>query len=1384
MGPGARLARALPPLGALSSPALPPPALPGPVLRRAALLRLQPPIGNAGRPRCCATCVGGPHGAAAGGPGHHGHPAGAHPPGHSHGHATAAGQSPIAAAVASAAELLPHQGILENFVHHNPLHALENMTFQGAIDRVLELQSYRSPGKRVELLADVDPRKRASEALADLCSAFLDRGAAKWVPKFRDRGFLHFFARLEDLGPRAPWRAHARELAEKILAARIGEDGDGAAAVRFAEAIVEENLAFFGIPSQDTHRAVLAMLMDLPGWSGMFHRMETHPSEAPAGTRVIFMEYVAVQSIMQRSSMEALARHSGWNPDWQPFGEWLAQADPIRPKKQLNSVQHASAVAYLDQSSERREALENEIETSLLQAIGSKGLPPALPYGPAAAAAAATDSAASNPPLAAASPATASAAAPLPRPKLQMYTCIDDRECSLRRHVEAEDPGAIQTFGVAGFFGVPIRYRPADGRDEMVLAPEGQNPNAELVEGEERSHEGEVRAYNRRRRVVAWFAQAWERMSFSPSGSLVLSAFAPFSLARLVLTGYSPDTKQKVRDWFNRTFLPKPHTDFDLPFTADRAAALLARTFKSMGADRRWAPLVLVLGHGASSVNNPYAAAYNCGACGGREGGPNARVFARMANDPAVRAHLRDAHGIPVPDDTVFVGGAHNTTVDTVEYFDEDDIPASHAAAFAEVKGIVGRALGENALERCHRFLLAKNITTPEAALRHVWTRSIDPAEVRPELNHASNAAVVVGRRDLTKGSFFDRRVFLPSYDPGADDAAGTNLEGVLAPALIVCSGINLEYLFSTISADRHGSGTKTPLNVVGNIAVLQGTSGDLRTGLPSQMTEMHAPVRALFVVDAPTARVEAVLGRREELRRLVHNEWVRLVVRDPDTGVFYRYHDGAYSEASEHLAAPPVPLRTRYQIQREYGLRVARREALMYNASVAGMAAATVLPIWLWGPVAMNPYGMAVAACAALLSFPVLAFSKRYLHGEFMFGRFASLSAALLLGFNMVATAPSLEHTMLGWSLFGFASTFLIGSYNDRPTVRNNATFAFAAYRISDFALLTAATFAATGHQNLAVVSAGLLVAALWKSSQFPLTGLFVRSMEGPTPTSALGYAGLSAHVGVVLLAGTMPYWYPFEWARITLASLGLFTAGYSTLVAKIRSDRKGSVARATSATLGLIFVTLAAGYPAVALLMALGHAAFRMIQILRAPNVIADSQFLRAALGKMPWPRVVPDRLYRFVWALRRIDNDVHLLSVLNWIGGHLHLPSARKLSKLQQWALTAVGVVIAGAPFTPLSHGLEEWLMHTLPEHTFVAVMVMVAHFGLSVVVIRYLLTQVLSARRFRRSSALALPQALAQQKVPAPGAVAKAGDMVRPSAGPVNGTQVVDMTKAAK
>lgn len=142
-------------------------------------------------------------------------------------------------------------------------------------------------------------------------------------------------------------------------------------------------------------------------------------------------------------------------------------------------------------------------------------------------------------------------------------------------------------------------------------------------------------------------------------------------------------------------------------------------------------------------------------------------------------------------------------------------------------------------------------------------------------------------------------------------------------------------------------------------------------------------------------------------------------------------------------------------------------------------------------------------------------------------------------------------------------------------------------------------------------------------------------------------------------------------------------------------------------------------------------------MVQILRAPNAIADAVSLRSALGYAPWPRLVPDWLYKVAWTLYRVDTDFHLLSLLQRLSGLLHISKPLALSRVQQWALTVIGVVVAGAPFTPLAHGLDEAIVHLLHSSPWAAAGLMLSHFAVSVMTVRFIFVSVLTSQRFRRT-----------------------------------------------
>jgi hypothetical protein len=342
-------------------------------------------------------------------------------------------------------------------------------------------------------------------------------------------------------------------------------------------------------------------------------------------------------------------------------------------------------------------------------------------------------------------------------------------------------------------------------------------------------------------------------------------------------------------------------------FTGEEQVLYIETGLRTMGLTGPFARLVLLCGHRSTSTNNPYAAALDCGACGGSPGGPNARVFAMLANKPTVRAMLRE-RGIDIPEDTWFMAAQHDTTTDEVEILDECDCPETHGEDLLRLRRDLAEAGARQAQERCGRLPGSPAGLSPRAALRHVERRSADLAQVRPEWGLSSNAAFIVAHRSLTLGLDLGGRVFLHSYD-WRRDAGGTALEIIMTAPLIVGEWINMEHYFSTVDNKVYGSDSKVIHNVVGGFGVMLGSGGDLQTGLPRQTVmageaRYHDPLRLLAVIEAPTDRIGEIIRRHHTLQQLFDNGWVNLVALDPLAGSFLRYREGGGWEPFEGGAA------------------------------------------------------------------------------------------------------------------------------------------------------------------------------------------------------------------------------------------------------------------------------------------------------------------------------------------------------------------------------------------------------------------------------------------------------------------------------------------------
>jgi uncharacterized protein len=805
---------------------------------------------------------------------------------------------------------LPSQQALKDFIHHNSLHAFQHMKFYDAIFKAskifgfqvhLQLTEYREMNKtgriRNDVLEMVIANKKGKDAVAEwkqklisneydvinyprigqlrkyrkdiyhfdldnsvhpllfriLC-VFLDQGIAVEDFPVANKTFIESIRELEKNGFASFFKTKAVQ--QKFLSGKYS-------ITELLKAIIgkEEYFEQYLFDQQFAHH----------GWSGFVSAVEDNPQTLLDRKLITLKELIEFELLME---LDALNDRFG--SKWQPLTHHVT-VPPLDlladlPKTEFAEVielwQDAFEWSYYDSvlkgillagakisdrhilmNSNTKQEQSNGSAKILRLGVGGSG-------------------------------------------GFQAIFCIDEREDSIRRHIEAVDKGC-ETFGAPGFFGVEFYFQQQGSKFYDKLCPAPVTPKYLIKEFDAKEPRKSEPIYTK---LTHGFF----------TGFILSLTYGFWALGKKMQMMFSPKMSPAISNAYGHmdrqsglTIENKSTNDVEnglqIGYTIDEMVTRAENFLRGIALVKEFAPIVYIVAHGSSSANNPHHGAHDCGACSGRPGATNARVQAFILNHKKVREILA-AKGIHIPASTQFVGSMHDTAADVIGYYDEEILNEKNFQQHVINKQSFETALNLNAKERSRRFASINTKQRLEQVRKDIHDRSVSLFEPRPELGHGTNTLAIIGRRQTTKGLFLDRRAFLNSYD-FSTDPDGSILTAVMRPIGLVCGGINLEYYFSRVDNIKMGAGTKLPHNVMGLFGVANSSDGDLRPGLPWQMIEVHDPVRLLVIVEHKPEIVLKAVQSSPEVFEWYKNEWVHIIALHPEEKQFYYFRNGVFEK-------------------------------------------------------------------------------------------------------------------------------------------------------------------------------------------------------------------------------------------------------------------------------------------------------------------------------------------------------------------------------------------------------------------------------------------------------------------------------------------------------
>jgi len=483
------------------------------------------------------------------------------------------------------------------------------------------------------------------------------------------------------------------------------------------------------------------------------------------------------------------------------------------------------------------------------------------------------------------------------QPKVQAIFCIDVRSEVFRRNLELADSG-IETLGFAGFFAFPINFVPIAHQTGEAQCPALLTAGSTIHEVIKNPTDNQ--AAFQYRTISHQVSQVWK--SFKSGAITCFSFVSPIGLSYLpkLFTdsyGITRPVPNPEKAGLNEHLNAAKSISLEYKSTENQTVGIplqqqitmAKNALVAMSLRDELGKMVLIVGHGSSSVNNPHATGLDCGACGGHSGEANSKVAVAVLNSMEVREGLKNDN-IFIPENTIFLACLHDTTTDEIQIFDQDLVPASRKLEVEELKNSLTKAGQTARLERSIR-MASVGKTNVDKAMIH---RSNDWSQTRPEWGLAGCSSFIIAPRERSKGIDFGGEAFLNSYDWKKDTDYGV-LELLMTAPMVVTAWINLQYYGSTVDNKNYGSGNKTLHNVTAGLGVLEGFSGDLRVGLPLQSVHdgekfQHEPLKLNVVIEAPIEAMNQILSTHQSVRDLCGNGWINLLAMDENGKVSMRY--------------------------------------------------------------------------------------------------------------------------------------------------------------------------------------------------------------------------------------------------------------------------------------------------------------------------------------------------------------------------------------------------------------------------------------------------------------------------------------------------------------